>query len=215
MIRKKESSSDSPTAHEQVYRRLRNEIMNGAMPPGQALTLRGVAADFGFSITPVREAVRRLCAEGALSLSQSGRVSTPEPNNDRIEELAALRALLEPELSSRALPRAHTVLIDRMEALNDTIDQSIIDNDAAGYVRLNLEFHRSLYLRAQAPAMLAMVETVWLQSGPTMRQLYGNKQRQLASINHRKILAALRAGDEPSLRLAVREDVMNGLRMVF
>ena len=206
--------SDAPTAHELVYRRLRGEIMNGAMPPGKALTLRGVAADFGLSITPVREAVRRLCAEGALSLSPSGRVSTPELTYDRIEELAALRALLEPELASRALPRAHTVLIDRMEVLNDSIDQMIIHNDAAGYVRLNLEFHRSLYLRAQAPAMLAMVETVWLQSGPTMRQLYGKKQRQSASINHRKILAALRAGDEASLRLAVRQDVLNGLRML-
>jgi len=205
---------DLPPAHEQVYRRLRGEIMNGSMKPGTALTLRGVAKDFGFSITPVREAVRRLCAEGALSFSPSGRVSTPELTNDRIEELAALRALLEPELASRALPRAHTVLIDRMEVLNDTIDQAIIRQDAAGYVRLNLEFHRSLYLRAQAPAMLAMVETVWLQSGPTMRQLYGKKQRQSASINHRKILAALRAGDEPSLRLAVRQDVLNGLRML-
>lgn len=214
MNRKKEIVADSLPAHEQVYRQLRGEIMNGAMPPGKALTLRGVAADFGFSITPVREAVRRLCAEGALSVSQSGRVATPELTNDRIEELAALRALLEPELASRALPRAHTVLIDRMEVLNDTIDQTIISNDAAGYVRLNLEFHRSLYLRAQAPAMLAMVETVWLQSGPTMRELYGKKQRQLASINHRKILAALRAGDEPSLRLAVRQDVLNGLRML-
>jgi len=210
----KSKIADLPPAHEQVYRRLRGEIMNGSMQPGTALTLRGVAKDFGFSITPVREAVRRLCAEGALSLSPSGRVSTPELTNDRIEELAALRALLEPELASRALPRAHTVLIDRMEAQNDTIDKAIIQQDAAAYVRLNLEFHRSLYLRAQAPAMLAMVETVWLQSGPTMRQLYSKKQRQSASINHRKILAALRAGDEASLRLAVRQDVLNGLRML-
>jgi len=206
--------SDLLPAHEQVYRRLRGEIMNGTMEPGTALTLRGVANEFGFSITPVREAIRRLCAEGALSLSPSGRVNTPELTNDRIEELAALRALLEPELASRALPRAHTVLIDRMEVLNDSIDQTIIQQDAAGYVRLNLEFHRSLYLRAQAPAMLAMVETVWLQSGPTMRQLYSKRQRQSASINHRKILAALRAGDEASLRLAVRQDVLNGLRML-
>ncbi len=214
MTLKKEAKTEALPAHEQVYRRLRSEIMNGSMQPSTALTLRGVAADFGFSITPIREAVRRLCAEGALSVSPSGRVSTPELSNDRIEELAALRALLEPELASRALPRAHTVLIDRMEVLNDTIDQAIIHEDAARYVRLNLEFHRALYLRAQAPAMLAMTETVWLQSGPTMRQLYGKKQRRTASINHRKILAALRAGDEPSLRLAVRQDVLNGLRML-
>ncbi len=206
--------TDKTPNHEQVYRSLRARIMQGQMEPGTALTLRGIAADFGVSMTPAREAVRRLSAEGALQISKSGRIATPEPNNERLEELAALRALLEPELASRALPRAHNVLIDRMENINDQIDQMILQNDAAGYVRLNQDFHRSLYLRAQAPAMLAMVETVWLQSGPTMRRLYGQKQQQLASINHRKILAALRAGDEPGLRLAIREDVTNGLRLL-
>lgn len=210
----KNDQSDKTPNHEQVYRSLRSRIMQGEMQPGVALTLRGIAADFKVSMTPAREAVRRLSAEGALQVSKSGRVTTPEPNNERLEELAALRALLEPELASRALPRAHTVLIDRMENINDQIDKMILQKDAAAYVRLNQDFHRSLYLRAQAPAMLAMVETVWLQSGPTMRRLYGQKQQQLASINHRKILAALRAGDEPGLRLAIREDVTNGLRLL-
>ena len=72
--------------------------------PGQAMTLRGLGREFGVSMTPAREAVRRLVSEGALFLSASGRVSTPELSNERIEELAAIRALLEPELSSRALP---------------------------------------------------------------------------------------------------------------
>ena len=54
-------------------------------------------------MTPAREAGRRLVAEGALTLSSSGRVSTPELSNERIEELAALRALIEPELASPCL----------------------------------------------------------------------------------------------------------------
>ncbi len=205
---------DSIPAHERVYRDLRSQIMYGNMEPGKALTIRGIARQYGVSMTPAREAARRLCAEGALSLSQSGRVSTPELTNERIEELAALRALLEPELASRALPRAHPVLIDRMQAINDRIEKTIRSPDASAYVRQNLEFHRSLYLRAQAPAMLALVETVWLQSGPTMRVLYGRKNRTTASFNHLKIIAALRAGDEPGLRLAIRQDVMNGLRLL-
>ena len=143
--------------------------MHGQVPPGAALTLRGIAAEFGVSMTPAREAARRLVAEGALKLSASGRVSTPELANERIEELAALRSLIEPELASRALPRAHAALIDRMQAINAVIDEMIVKGDASGYVRTNLEFHRTLYLRAQAPAMLGLIETVWLQAGPTMR----------------------------------------------
>ena len=168
--------------------------MHGQVAPGAALTLRGVAGEFGVSMTPAREAVRRLVAEGALKLSASGRVSTPELTNERIEELAALRALLEPELATRALPRAHVALIDRMAAINGVIDEMIVKGDAAGYVRSNLEFHRTLYLRAQAPAMLGLIETVWLQAGPTMRVLYERVQRRQASEMHRKIIAALRAG---------------------
>ncbi|MEL6167290.1 MAG: GntR family transcriptional regulator [Pseudomonadota bacterium] len=206
----------APTAaHDRVYRALRAQIMHGEMAPGQVLTLRGIGRDFGVSMTPAREAVRRLVAEGALTLSPSGRVATPELSNERIEELAALRALLETELASRALPRAHIALIDRLQTINQTIAQAVAKGDAVGYIRTNLEFHRTLYLRAQAPAMLAVAETVWLQLGPTMRKLYGRLKRTELPPQHRTILAALRAGDEPALRLAVRTDVTQGLRMLL
>lgn len=200
------------SAHDRLYRTLRQQIMHGERPPGQALTLRGLAAQFSLSMTPAREAVQRLAAEGALVLSASGRIATPEPGPERIEELAALRALLEPELASRALPRAHLALIERMQAINAANQEAALRRDAVGYVRTNLEFHRMLYLRAQAPAMLAIVETVWLQLGPTMARLYARLARRDPPQHHRLIIAALKAGDEPGLRLAVRTDVTQGLR---
>lgn len=212
------SSQDAATAsapaHDRVYRALRTRIMHGEITPGAALTLRGIGREFEVSMTPAREAVRRLAAEGALFLSSSGRVSTPELSNERIEELAALRALLEVELASRALPRAHIALIDRLQMINTTVAEMVSKRDAVGYIRTNLEFHRTLYLRAQAPAMLAMAETVWLQLGPTMRALYGRLRRTDPPQNHRLIIAALKAGDEPGLRLAVRSDVTQGLRLL-
>ena len=109
------TSEQLSSAHDRVYRTLRTRIMHGEIAPGEALTPRGIGHEFDVSMTPAREAVRRLVAEGALFLSSSGRVSTPELSNERIEELAALRSLLEVELSSRALPRAHMALIDRLQ----------------------------------------------------------------------------------------------------
>ncbi len=201
-------------AHDRVYRSLRSRIMHGDIAPGQALTLRGIGRDFEVSMTPAREALRRLVAEGALLLSSSGRVSTPELSQERIEELAALRSLLEVELASRALPRAHIALIDRLQSINTSVGEAVSNRDAVSYIRTNLEFHRTLYLRAQAPAMLAMAETVWLQLGPTMRALYGRLRRTEPPQYHKLIVAALKAGDEPGLRLAVRSDVTQGLRML-
>ncbi|MEM9231831.1 MAG: GntR family transcriptional regulator [Pseudomonadota bacterium] len=200
--------------HEIVFRKLRGQLMHGEALPGQAMTIRGIASEFNVSMTPAREAVRRLVAEGALTPSPSGRVTTPVLSNERIEELAALRALLEPELASRALPRAHGALINRMAEINRQLGLVLEGGDAVGYVRMNLDFHRNLYLRAQAPAMLALVETVWLQLGPSMRQLYDRERRGLVTESHGKILSALRAGDEPGLRVAVRSDVTSGLRML-
>jgi len=201
-------------AHDRVYRSLRARIMHGELEPGQSLTLRGIGKYYDVSMTPARESVRRLAAEGALQISSSGRVSTPALSNDRIEELATLRALLEPELATRALPRAHFALIERLEAINQGVSQMVARQDASGYIRMNLEFHRTLYLRAQAPAILAMSETVWLQLGPTMRALYARLKRSDPPHHHRLILAALKAGDEPGLRLAVRTDATQGLRML-
>lgn len=199
-------------AHERVYRVLRQQVMHGELAPGHHLTLRGIGAAFGVSMTPAREAVRRLVAEGALMLSSSGRISTPELTPERIEELAAIRALLEPEMAARALPRAHFALIDRLAAINAANAEAVLKQDAVAYVRTNLEFHRTLYLRAQTPAMLALCETVWLQLGPTMRSVYQRLRRRDPPHHHRIILAALRAGDEPGLRLAVRTDVTQGLK---
>ena len=199
-------------AHERVYRALRQQVMHGELAPGHALTLRGIGRQFGVSMTPAREAVRRLVAEGAFTLSTSSRVSTPELSPERIEELAAIRALLEPEMAARALPRAHFALIERLTLINSLNADAVARSDAIAYLRTNLEFHRTLYLRAQTPAMLAMCETVWLQLGPTMRAVYQRLRRNEPPHHHRIILAALKAGDEPGLRLAVRTDVTQGLR---
>lgn len=204
----------TPPAHEILYRALRMQVMHGVLPPGHRLTLRGIARDHNVSMTPAREAVRRLAAEGALSLSASGRVTTPDLSNERIEELAAIRALIEPELACRALPRVHPALIDRLQAINSMLSEVIAKGDAIGYIRTNLEFHRTLYLRAQAPAMLAMAETVWLQLGPTMRALYGRMQRTGLPKHHRAIVISLQNSDEAGLRQAVQSDVTQGLRML-
>lgn len=212
MLQQPRPADPGLAAHDRLYRSLRQQIMHGELAPGHALTLRGLAKAYGVSMTPAREALRRLSAEGALTLSSSGRVTTPDLSHERIEELATLRALIETELASRALPRAHMALIERLQAINMANAEAAVKRDAVGYIRTNLEFHRTLYLRAQAPAMLAVAETIWLQLGPTMRAVYSRLRRSDPPQTHRMILAALKAGDEPALRLAVRTDVTQGLR---
>ena len=184
-------------AHDRVFRALRTRIMHGDIAPGQALTLRGIGKEYDVSMTPAREAVRRLVAEGALTLSQSGRVSTPELSNERIEELAALRALIEVELATRALPRAHLALIERLQTINTAVAEAVAHRDAVSYIRTNLEFHRTLYLRAQAPAMQALTEHGVLAASRgrlTCRRSSGRRGRRLRWRGRWRGRLALRRG---------------------
>ena len=209
-----EAKINEPSFQDRIYRELRQKIMLGDLTPGQSLTLRGVAESYEVSMTPAREVLRRLAAEGALIVTNTGRFMTPILSNDRLEELAALRGLLEPEIAARALPRAHLTLIDRLQLINSRISQAVIQKEPISYVQANLEFHRSLYLRAQAPAILALVENIWLQIGPTMRNLYEKVGVNETPAHHLSILAALKSGNESELRLMVRTDVTKGLRML-
>jgi len=73
-----ETSAATVTAHESVYRTMRERILIGGFPPGMAVTLRGLADMLGVSVMPVRDAVRRLIAERALTMQDNRRVRVPE-----------------------------------------------------------------------------------------------------------------------------------------
>jgi DNA-binding GntR family transcriptional regulator len=201
-------------AHERVYRDLRARILHGELAPGQAVTVRGLAEALGVSMTPAREAVRRLTAERALETTATGRVLAPVVGQAALSELTAARALLEPELAARALPRADEALLRALRALDAGVDRAIATGDAAAYVRANTAFHAALYAAAEAPALTALVESVWLQLAPSMRMVTGRAGTAGLVDFHREALAALARGDERSLREAIRADVMQAGELI-
>ncbi len=201
-------------AHERVYRVLRARILAGGMAPGAALTLRGIAEALGVSMTPAREAVRRLVAERALAMGPSGRVTVPVPDGRTLDELFAARRLLEPELAVRALPNVDRRLVARLRSLDEAIDAAIAAGDAAAYVRANNAFHATLYARADSPALMALVESVWLQTAPMMRRVYGRLGTAALADYHGAALEALAARDAEALRAAIRQDIDQGAALL-
>src|SRR3990167_3419445 len=84
-------------AHERLYRTLRQQVMHGELAPGQAVTLRGLAEQFGMSMTPARDAVRRLVAGGGFAMAPAGRSAAPERPPARLVGRAAIGGMQEPE----------------------------------------------------------------------------------------------------------------------
>jgi DNA-binding GntR family transcriptional regulator len=202
------------TAHEGVFREMRDRILFGGIRPGSAVTLRGLADDLGVSPMPVREAVRRLIAAGALDLQDNRRVQVPDMTRERFDQILFARRALEPELAARALAHLTTADIDAIEEIDERIDHCMKSGDTEGYMRNNFRFHFAIYERAGADILLAMVESIWLQFGPFMRMAYGRIGTSILEDHHEFAIAAMRAGDTAALRSAIDDDIGQGMGFI-
>ncbi len=201
------------TGQEYAYGRLRYALITGALPPGASLTLRGVAAAFGLSPTPVREAVRRLHSENAIEVLETRRLRVPDMGAGRFEELVALRVALEGHAATRSLPHVSDRLADRMAALDAGMAAAAAAGELDRLTALNHAFHRALVEVNPDQAAMPMIESVWLQLGPFQRRAVAAAGDPGSFDRHADILAALRARDADALRAAIAADVGEGARI--
>jgi len=185
--------------------------MLGTIAPGVALTIRGVSEQLGVSPTPVREALRRLGSENALTVQENRRIRVPVMTAQRLHELVALRAAIESHAALRALPHMSDLVVDRLEALDRELDIAVSIADLDQQLQLNQRFHRQLYTTNPDAVTMPAIESIWLQLGPFLR-IAGRHIHDLYKVDrHKDALAALRARDGEALSLAICEDVYEGV----
>ncbi|HKL45346.1 MAG TPA: GntR family transcriptional regulator [Roseovarius sp.] len=201
-------------AHELIYRQLRALVLFGDLAPGQAVTIQGLSERLGAGMTPVREAIRRLIAEGALEFQGNRRVSVPLLSADNISELIYARQWLDPYLTTRATERATGDDLADLTALDTELDRAISHGDLRGYLELNYRFHKRLYELAEAPILADVADGLWLRFGPSLRVVCGRMGTQNLPDKHKDMLAAMRAGDAEAAARAIREDVVQGMEQV-
>ncbi len=202
-------------AHQSVYEQLRTRMLFGDLVPGQAVTIQGLTQEMGAGMTPVREAIRRLISDGALTMQGNRRVSVPVLTPGCIEQLEFMRQTLEPQLARLAAKRidgdALGLLRDQDDALNIAIDRG----DIPGYLTHNYRFHTILYASAEAPILAATVDRLWLRFGPSLRVVCGRYGTQNLPDKHADLMTALIDRDPQAAALAVAEDVSQGMRQIL
>jgi DNA-binding GntR family transcriptional regulator len=208
-----DGTEDGPL-HDRVYRRLRDALVTGRIVPGRAVTLRGLAQSLGVSAMPVREAIRRVSAEGGLVVGANRRVWVPAMDADRFDELVRTRTLLEPEAAVRALPHIDAARLDRLRALDDSIDTALAIGDVEGYMTGNHAFHFEIYTAAPSRVMVPLIESLWLQFGPFMRSVYGRLGTKVLVDHHVHALDAIAARDADRLAEAIRADILDGMDLI-
>lgn len=197
--------------HQQVYQQLRNLVLFGELAPGQAVTIQGLITQLDAGMTPVREAIRRLTAEGALEFQGNRRVSVPTPDAASIEEMIFVRRTLEPELALRAAQNATKADFRALTEIDNRLDQAISKGDVGAYLRENYAFHAKMYQMAKAPILTEIANGLWLRYGPSLRVVCGRMGTQNLLDHHKEALAGLASGDVDAVAKAIEEDVVQGM----
>ena len=206
---------ESGTLGQRVYSGLRDYLMAGQLQPGQKLTLRDLAAALKVSPMPVREAVRRLAAAGALEMLPNRRIRVPVVTKARFRELLRIRIAVEGLAVEEATRRIRMDDVDRMEELNKVFAAEMQRRQADGVrlFRINKDIHFILYEAAGMPMLLPLIEGLWLRIGPVLhlslreRANANARGRNPAPNWHKRMILGLRRRDAAAARRALIGDM--------
>ena len=203
-----------PVLHASIYEDLRRRMITGKIVPGVGLSTRGLALELGVSQMPVRDALSRLAAEGAVAIRSKRKIEVPPMNPERFTDLLDCRLLLEPEAAVQALPHITPAKMKQLREIDTALDAAMENGDVIGYMEKNFEFHFALYRANNRPTLNRLIETLWLQFGPFMRVVYGRYGTANLVDQHRVALDAIDAGDADALRRAIAGDIADGMGLI-
>jgi DNA-binding GntR family transcriptional regulator len=212
MLKRAPASEESLNAA--IYAELRRRLVSGRMAPGHELSTRGLAAELGVSQTPVRDALSRLAADGAVAIRSKRRIVVPLMTQERFDDLLRCRLLLEPEAAARALPHIDAARLADLRRIDAALDRAIAASDADSYMANNHAFHFTLYRAQPGATMTQLIETLWLQFGPFMRVVHGRIAGAFINDNHQAAIRAIEADDCGALREAIAADISDGMGLI-
>ncbi|MBV8473443.1 MAG: GntR family transcriptional regulator [Hyphomicrobiales bacterium] len=195
------------TLQDHVYRQLCEIILNGEMAPGQLITIQALADAFGVSAMPVREALQRLTAARVLTVISGRSIGIPPLTGGRLADLRRVRLEVESLAAVWATPNITEAEIATLETSLHAMEQAARAGDNKQYLRWNRAFHFAIYQAAGSEALLAIIETLWLQISPYFHLLRASGNYFKANEQHERMLAAIRARDGGAVSRGVRNDI--------
>lgn len=201
------------TLSETAYDALSDLLASGRLAPGDRLSLRQMAGALGVSVMPVREAVSRLVADGALEVAPNRAVRVPIMSAGEFRALAETRMAIEGLAASRAAARrggADLAAIRKAEAAFRSLAESERP-DGAKAVALNRDLHFAVYAACGLDPLREIISRLWLKAGPILNlDLRAHPQRleQGSAVRrHAEVLAAIEAQDGPAAAAAIAADI--------
>ena len=179
---------------EYIYRILREAILNGLLDPGTMLNQAEIAEKFRLSRMPVRDALKMLAQDGLVRLVLHHGARVTHFSNRDIQEIYAIRKILEGYAVREAIPHITKAVISQLEHINQTIEQNSRKGKVDSMIRENERFHLLLYEGCNNKKLLELLKNLW-SSYPKriFWQIRGRAEEVVHQ--HKEILAAVKARD--------------------
>jgi DNA-binding GntR family transcriptional regulator len=211
-----EDSDGAPlTLHASVYDELRQWLILGKVAPGAGMSTRVLAQQLGVSQMPVRDALSRLAAEGAVVVRSKRKIVVTPMTQKRLNEIIDCRLLIEPAAAAAALPYLNAAKLRQLKAIDRALDEAGALGATNDYIEQNYRFHFTLY-RAGGDTMLTrIIETLWVQFGPLMRVVYGRVGTRNLVDKHHLAIDAIAAQDQAALGAAIAADIEDARGLII
>jgi len=200
---------DYRTKEEKVADYLREGIISGVYPRGSRLKQAEIAQELGLSITPVREALKLLEAEGYIKRDSYKGASIVPFDAATSEEVHQLRLLLEAKLVQAAVEKATSKDIEELRLLEKEFEEAFASGDRAIARGVNYRFHRKMYDIAGMPHTLHFVQILWARYPFDLINMASGRSSR-AIEEHNEIIEAICARDASAAVFAMRKHIESG-----
>jgi DNA-binding GntR family transcriptional regulator len=199
---------------QQVYDQLRKRIITANIPPGQVMTIQGLAREFGVSVMPVREALWQLESEKVIVIQSNKRIYVNALTRKDMEEALNLRLVLEPIAAERSCDRITDSELAQLKRIVTEMEVAFDQSDR--FFSLNNEFHFCMYAASDSPMLLQILDTLWARVGPYLNINWDNKGRHSSVIKcHRLMCKALAKRDKQRLKEWLIEDLKHAAATIM
>ena len=198
-----------PQLSEAVARYVRNRIFDATYAAGEYVRLDQLAADLGISVTPVREALFQLRAEGLLDQKlHRGFMVLPVTGRD-IADVSDVQAHIGGVLAARAATNITDEQVRELESIQEQLESAYATDDHERAVRLNHEFHRAINVAADSPKLAQLMSQITRYAPESVFPVVvGWPKRSMK--DHRRVVAALAKRDAEQARAAMSEHLSAG-----
>lgn len=176
----------------QIASQMRDAVLSGAFAPGEQMNEAELAARFGVSRGPVREALQRLIQEGLLIAQPHRGVFVAELTEADLADIFFVREAVEGAALRRVITGAERAAVEaRLRAAIDRMAAAVEKADWAGVAEGDFAFHRTLVDAAGSPRLSRMYETIQAETRLCLHMLLAGYQSSAALVEEHRILAAL------------------------